>query len=89
MTKQKISSRVLRARGLAIYELEKFFDYIRTIDPDLESSQAIVLAASVLAELPSLFQQNPELVDRIKDRANIKFEQRIIDYQKTNLPKLS
>ncbi|WP_375495568.1 hypothetical protein [uncultured Nostoc sp.] len=44
-------------------------DYIRTIDPELEPSQAIVLAAFVLADLPNLFKQNPELVDRIKEIA--------------------
>ncbi|MEH1771581.1 hypothetical protein [Nostoc sp.] len=77
MTKQKISSKVVRARNLAIYELEKFFDYIRTIDPQLEPNQAIVLAAFVLADLPNLFKQNPELVDRIKEIAtNIKLGNR-------------
>ncbi len=69
MTKSKIPSKVVRARSLAIYELEKFLDYIRTIDPELEPSQAIVLAAFVLADLPNLFKQNPELVDRIKEIA--------------------
>ncbi|MHC5757042.1 hypothetical protein [Nostoc sp.] len=77
MTKQKISSKVVRARNLAIYELEKFFDYIRTIDPELEPNQAIVLAAFVLADLPNLFKQNPELVNRIKEIAtNIKLGNR-------------
>jgi hypothetical protein len=70
MTKQKISSKVVRARSLAIYELEKFLDYIRTIDPELEPSQAIVLAAFVLSDLPNLFKQNPELVHRIKEIAS-------------------
>ncbi|MEH1948162.1 MAG: hypothetical protein V7K77_14595 [Nostoc sp.] len=69
MTKQKISSKVVRARGLAIYELEKLYDYIRTIDPELEPDQAIVLAAFVLADLPNLFKLNPELVDRTKEIA--------------------
>ncbi len=77
MTKHKLSSKVVRARSLAVYELEKFFDYIRTIDPELEPDRAIVLTAFVLAELPSLFQQNPELVDRIKEiAANIKLKHR-------------
>ncbi|MHC5740236.1 hypothetical protein [Nostoc sp.] len=69
MTKAKISSKVVRARGLAIYELEKFYDYIRTIDPELEPDQAIVLAAYVLSDLPKLFQQNPALTERIKEIA--------------------
>ncbi|MEH2089684.1 hypothetical protein [Nostoc sp.] len=69
MTKSKISSKVVRARGLAIYELEKLFEYVRTIDPELEPDQTIVLAAFVLADLPNLFKQNPELVGRIKEIA--------------------
>jgi hypothetical protein len=69
MTKSKISSRVVRARTLAVYELEKFFNYVHTIDPDLRDDQAIVLAAFLLEGLPALFQENPELLNRIKDIA--------------------
>ena len=69
MTKQKISSKVVRARSLAVYELEKLFEYIRTIDPELEADQAIVITAYILSDLPQLFQQNPALVDRIKEIA--------------------
>ncbi|MDZ8067764.1 MAG: hypothetical protein RMY64_19430 [Nostoc sp. DedQUE08] len=69
MTKSKITSKVVRARSLAVYELEKFFDYIRTIDPELDPSQAIVLTAYVLSDLPNLFRQNPELVGRIQETA--------------------
>ncbi|MEH1811937.1 MAG: hypothetical protein V7K26_03630 [Nostoc sp.] len=69
MTKAKISSKVVRARSLAIYELEKLFDYVRTIDPELEPDQAIVITAYILSDLPKLFQQNPALVDQIKEIA--------------------
>lgn len=76
MTK-RISSKVVRARTLAVYELEKLFDYIRTIDPELEPDQAIVLTAFVLSDLPKLFQDNPALVDRVKDIAtNMKLKRR-------------
>ncbi|MEH1795862.1 MULTISPECIES: hypothetical protein [unclassified Nostoc] len=34
MAKQRISSKVVRARSLAIYELEQFISYVRTINPD-------------------------------------------------------
>jgi hypothetical protein len=69
MTKQKISSKVVRARGLAIYELEKFFNYVHTINPDLTHDEAIVLAAFLLEGLPTLFQENPGLVNRVRDIA--------------------
>ncbi|MEH1995897.1 hypothetical protein [Nostoc sp.] len=77
MTKSKISSKVVRARSLAVYELEKLFDYIRTVDPELEPDQAIVLTAYILSDLPKLFQQNPSLVDEVKGIAtNMKLERR-------------
>ncbi len=69
MTKQKISSKVVRARCLAVYELDRFILYIRTINPELEADQSIVLAAFLLARLPELFKQNPALVDQVKDVA--------------------
>ncbi|MEH2087810.1 hypothetical protein [Nostoc sp.] len=69
MAKSKISSKVVRARGLAIYELDRFINYVRTVDPELEHDQAIVLTAYLLSDLPKVFQQNPTLVDRIKEIA--------------------
>ncbi|WP_445629062.1 hypothetical protein [Nostoc sp. DSM 114167] len=73
MTKAKLLSKAVRARSLAVYELDQLISYIRTIDSDLQPHQAIVLTAFVLADLPNLFKQNPELVDRIKEiAANIK-----------------
>ncbi|MDZ7970310.1 MAG: hypothetical protein RM368_36180 [Nostoc sp. DedSLP03] len=75
MTKSKITSKVVRARSLALYELEKVIDYIGTIDPELELDQAIVLTAYVLSDLPKLFQQNPQLIARIQEKAtNIKLK---------------
>ncbi|MEH1807554.1 hypothetical protein [Nostoc sp.] len=75
MTKSKISSKVVRARSLAIYELEQFINYVRTVDPELEPDQAIVLTAYILSDLPKLFQQNPSLVDRVKGiAANLKLK---------------
>ncbi|MEH2140347.1 MAG: hypothetical protein V7K42_27480 [Nostoc sp.] len=47
MTK-RISSRVVRARTLAIYELEKFIEYMHSIDPELKPDEAILLAAFTL-----------------------------------------
>ncbi|MBN3897344.1 MAG: hypothetical protein HWQ41_19310 [Nostoc sp. NOS(2021)] len=69
MTKQKISSKVVRARSLAIYELDQFIDYIHIVDPKLNIDQAIVLAAFALHDLPQLFQINPELLNRLKEIA--------------------
>lgn len=67
MTKQKISSKVVRARGLAFYELEKFIAYVGTIDPELPSDRTIVLAASLLAGMPALFEENPDMLNHLKE----------------------
>ncbi|MHC5914887.1 MAG: hypothetical protein ACYTXE_28725 [Nostoc sp.] len=78
MTKQRISSKVVRARSLAIYELEELISYIRTIDPELEPDQAITLTAYILDKLPEIFQENPTLLDQIKDMAaNMKFKRSV------------
>ncbi|MBN3877952.1 MULTISPECIES: hypothetical protein [unclassified Nostoc] len=77
MTKQKISSKVVRARSLVIYELEQLINYVRTLDPEVEPDQAIVLTAYILSDLPRLFQQNPSLVDQVKGiAANMKLKHR-------------
>ncbi|MHC5753745.1 MAG: hypothetical protein ACYTXF_24555 [Nostoc sp.] len=77
MTKQKISSKVVRARSLVIYELEQLINYVRTLDPEVEPDQAIVLTAYILSDLPRLFQQNPSLVDPVKGiAANMKLKHR-------------
>ncbi|MHC5720484.1 MAG: hypothetical protein ACYT04_81665 [Nostoc sp.] len=69
MTKQKISSKVVQARCLAIYELDKFIEFIRTIAPELELHQSIMLAVFLLSRLPELFKENPALMDQLKDVA--------------------
>ena len=77
MTKQKISSKLVRARSLAMYELEQFIGYIRSIEPELRPDQVVVLTAFILNDLPKLFQQNPKLLERIKEIAeNMRLEDR-------------
>ncbi|MFN6527375.1 hypothetical protein [Nostoc sp. ChiSLP03a] len=69
MTKSKITSKVVRARSLAIYELEKFIGYIGTIDPELSPDKTIVLTASLLAGMPTLFEENPAMLNYVKEMA--------------------
>lgn len=66
MTKEKISSKVVRARSLAMYELEQFINYVRGVDQELKPDQAIRLAAYALSELPRLFQENPTLLNQLQ-----------------------
>ncbi len=59
MTKAKISSKQVRARSLAIYELEQFINYVHAIDPELRPDQAIALTAFILDRLPEVFKTKP------------------------------
>ncbi|MEH2392591.1 MAG: hypothetical protein V7K21_13375 [Nostoc sp.] len=66
MIKRRISSKLVDARILALYELDQFIDYIRTIHPELKPNESAVVAAVVLNNLPNLFLENPLLVDELK-----------------------
>ncbi|MHC5751506.1 MAG: SGNH/GDSL hydrolase family protein [Nostoc sp.] len=67
--KHKISAKDVDTRILAIYALDQFIDYIRTVDPDLKPDEATLLAAIALHSLPELFQENPLRVNRFKEAA--------------------
>ncbi|MEH2454499.1 hypothetical protein [Nostoc sp.] len=69
MTKQQISSssKLVDARSLAIYGLDQFIHYIRSLDPELTPSEATVIAAITLQKLPELFLENPSLAERARE----------------------
>ena len=67
MTKENISSREVRARGLVIYELEQFIKYIKSIDSELRADQVLVITAFLIKKLPELFEKNPHLMDQLND----------------------
>ncbi|WP_193196404.1 hypothetical protein [Nostoc sp. MG11] len=67
MTKQKYPSPEDRAITAVTLELHQFIDFIHTIEPELEASEAIVLAAFILHNLPELFQKNPDLLNQIQE----------------------
>ncbi|MEH2138901.1 hypothetical protein [Nostoc sp.] len=69
MKRQRISSKVVRARSLAIYELEKFIEYMHSVDPELKPDEAIVLASLTLQLLPEIFKENPDLVSQFQELA--------------------
>lgn len=69
MKKQKISSKLVDTRTLAIYELDQFIGYIHRVDPKLNIHQATLLAAFALHDLPQLLQINPELLLQFKQIA--------------------
>ncbi|MEH2422486.1 MAG: hypothetical protein V7K48_16690 [Nostoc sp.] len=69
MPKRIISSKLVDARSLAIYQLDNFVNYVQSIDPELNLDEATQVAAIALHHLPTLFVDNPELVERLKERA--------------------
>ncbi|MBD2503140.1 hypothetical protein [Anabaena azotica] len=42
-------------------ELTKFADFLRTIDPDLTTTEALGLTTKFIAELPELVKANPSI----------------------------
>ncbi|MEH2404140.1 hypothetical protein [Nostoc sp.] len=71
MIKRRISSKLVEARILALYELDQFVNYIRTIHPELNLNESTVAAAVVLNNLPNLFRENPLLIDELEKVAVI------------------
>lgn len=71
MKKRNISSKLVNARTLAIYELDQLIDYIRIVDPELKPNESTAVAAVVLNNLPNLFSTNPLLMDELKKVAAI------------------
>lgn len=69
MIKRKISSNVVDAKILAVYELDQFINYIHAVDPDLNLNECIAVAAVALHNFPKLFQETPWLMDHLKETA--------------------
>ena len=69
MTKQEISSKLVRARSLAIYELDKFIELILTTDPELKLNEATLMAAMSLRHLWENIQSDSELQNILKEAA--------------------
>ena len=67
MRKPKISSKLVDARTLALYELDQFINYVHTVHPELKPNEFTVVAAVVLHNLPRLFQDNPLLIDELAE----------------------
>ncbi|MEH2154773.1 hypothetical protein [Nostoc sp.] len=51
---------------IACEQLNKFVDYLQTLDPELERHEATVLGGAILQGLPMLFEDNPEIIAGIK-----------------------
>ncbi|MEH1882477.1 hypothetical protein [Nostoc sp.] len=51
---------------IACEQLNKFVDYLQTLDPELERHEATVLGGAILQGLPMLFKDNPEIIAGIK-----------------------
>lgn len=51
---------------IACEQLNKFVDYLQTLDPELERHEATVLGGAILQALPTWFEDNPDVVAAIK-----------------------
>lgn len=46
--------------------LNRFIDYVQTLDPLLERHEAITFTAAILDGLPALLETDPDLIDGLK-----------------------
>ena len=54
------------ATEVACRNLNRFVDYIQTLDPELKRHEAIVMTAAILDGLPALLETDSDLIAGIK-----------------------
>jgi len=58
-----------RAPEHAAYHLHEFVNFVEGLDTELTRTEATFLTASVIEQLPALFQANPSIIESIKKNA--------------------
>ena len=58
-----------RAAEHAAYQLHQFVNFVEGLDPELTRTEATFLTASVIEQLPVLFEANPSIIESIKKNA--------------------
>ncbi|WP_375497065.1 hypothetical protein [uncultured Nostoc sp.] len=59
------------ATEVACRNLNKFVDYVQTLDPELKRHEAITMTAAILDGLPSLLETDSELIAGIKAECQV------------------
>lgn len=54
-----------------------FVDFVQSLQPKLQRFEAIQLASAFLENLPEMCQQNPEVIDCLKENAQLLIKRRI------------
>jgi hypothetical protein len=63
------SPEINRAAEYAAYQLHEFINFVQELDTELTITEATILTASVIEELPALFKSNPAIIESIKKNA--------------------
>ncbi|QSJ18757.1 hypothetical protein JYQ62_08355 [Nostoc sp. UHCC 0702] len=62
---------------LATQRLDKFIEFIKSVDPELNEIEAVLLAAEILDRLPQIFQSNPNLITSIQQACLVLKQNRV------------
>lgn len=64
-----VSPEINRAAEYAAYQLHEFINFVKELDAELTLTEATILTASVIEQLPTLFKSNPAIIESIKKNA--------------------
>ncbi|WP_445626450.1 hypothetical protein [Nostoc sp. DSM 114167] len=67
--KHRISAKAVDTRLASVYALDELIDCIRTLDPDLDISEATLLTAITLHSLQDLLKEIPSLKSKLQEAA--------------------
>ncbi|MEH2071620.1 MAG: hypothetical protein V7K47_26280 [Nostoc sp.] len=71
MTTDKFIAKVQGASDFCGKQLADFVDYVRSVDPELDFYQATVVAGVIVNQLPSAFQNNPQMLAELKTQCEV------------------
>jgi hypothetical protein len=58
-----------RPKNMALFELQRFIDFLRAVDQELSPDELTLVAAFIVHGLPGLFTSSPAMLNQIKDIA--------------------
>ena len=62
---------------LATQRLDKFIEFIKSVDPELNELEAVLLTAEILDRLPEIFQANPNIITSIQQACLVVKQNRV------------
>jgi hypothetical protein len=58
-----------KPKNMALFELQRFINFVHTVEPELNGDELILLAAFILHGLPQVFSSSPVMLRQITNIA--------------------